>query len=213
MLIRYDSRQGNCNYEEFYNNKVNEMICPNNDNYTEKIKEIMINYMKVGNFDTEFVIEDIKTINDVISMDIARRIAFDEGVIVELWDDDDFEDYLVEASNDIIDTLFFSNDIIAGIQEMIYETCTKYNLPMMMRKDMFFNYPEILDMYSSKGDIINSIPGDNGLLINANHAQIVMFDEFADNEPSNYGYNNILLCQDSKIDSRGNLLRGSNSVS
>lgn len=208
MLVKYDSNKEHYNYEEFYNAKVKEMICPDNDNYPEMIKDMIIDYMKAGTFDSAIVMDDIRSINCSISEQIAQ-VAIDEGVVVGKWcDDEDFYTFLLEVADEIIDTLFFSQDIMIGIQEMVYKTSKKYNLPVTMDRGIFFDYPEILEMYSEKGDLINSLPDDEDIHINANHAQIIMFDEFMDNEPSFYGRNNVLLYEEKEVNTNANLLEG-----
>lgn len=208
MLVRYDIGQGSSKYERFYKEKTQEMICPTNNNYTEVIRDMMINYMKNGYFDCEAVMDDIRTINCTISEDIAQ-MAIDEGVAIGCWNtDDDFFEFLVQTADDIIDTVFFSQDIMIGIQEMVYDTAKKYGLPLMMRKGMFFEFPEILEMYCKKGDVINALPDSEEVFVHSGHAQMVMFDELLDNEPSFYGRNNILIYDEKDIEVRANLLEG-----
>ena len=208
MLAIYDNKAGNTKYERFCEEKIKEMICPLNNNHMEIIRDIIMDYMKTGNFDVELVIDDIRVINNKISEEIAQ-MAIDEGVATGYWnDDDDFFQFLVETADDIIDSIFLSEDLMIAIQEMVYETAKKYNLPLMMKKGMFFAYPEILQMYCKKGESINALPDDVEVYVHSNHAQGVMFDELLDNEPTFYGRDNILIYDEKEIEKSANLLEG-----
>lgn len=208
MLAIYDNKTRNARYEKFCEEKIKEMICPLNNNHMEIIRDIMMDYMKTGNFDVELVIDDIRVINNKISEEIAQ-VAIEEGVAIGYWnDDDDFFQFLVETADDIIDSIFLSQDLMIAIQEMVYETARKYNLPLMMKKGLFFEYPEILQMYCKKGESINALPDDIEVYVHSNHAQGVMFDELLDNEPTFYGRDNILIYDEKEIEKSANLLEG-----
>ena len=130
MLAIYDNKTGNARYERFCEEKIKEMICPLNNNHMEIIRDIMMDYMKTGNFDVELVIDDIRVINNKISEEIAQ-VAIDEGVAIGYWnDDDDFFQFLVETADDIIDSIFLSQDLMIAIQAVSY---THLTLPTTSR--------------------------------------------------------------------------------
>ena len=208
MLAIYDNKTRNARYEKFCEEKIKEMICLLNNNHMKIIRDIMMDYMKTGNFDVELVIDDIRVINNKISEEIAQ-VAIEEGVAIGYWnDDDDFFQFLVETADDIIDSIFLSQDLMIAIQEMVYETARKYNLPLMMKKGLFFEYPEILQMYCKNGESINALPDDTEVYVHSNHAQGVMFDELLDNEPTFYGRDNVLIYDEKEIEKSANLLEG-----
>lgn len=195
-------------YDDFFKEKMRDIICFSNDDYTEVIRDMIINYQKNGYFDIEPIIDDIRVVNCSIAEQIAQT-AIDNGITIGHWnDDDDYFQFVVDTADDILDSIFLGQDILICIQEMIYDTAKKYDLAVMMKKGMFFEYPEILQMYCKKGEVINNLPDDNETVIHANHAQLVMFDELLDNEPSFYGRNNILLYEDKEQKEKTNLLEG-----
>ena len=115
MLAIYDNKTRNARYEKFCEEKIKEMICPLNNNHMEIIRDMIMDYMKTGNFDVELVIDDIRVINNKISEEIAQ-MAIDEGVATGYWnDDDDFFQFLVETADDIIDSIFLSEDLMIVI--------------------------------------------------------------------------------------------------
>lgn len=208
MLAVYNTNKGKDWFEGIYAEKIQEIIYPQNDNYLEIIRDIMLNYIKNGNFDVEYVIDDIRCINSAITEFLAGE-AIDSGVVIGNWNtDDDYFEFLIETSDDMLDTLFLGQDIMISIQEMIYEAAKKYNIPLLMKKGMFFEYPEILEMYCPKAQVINLLPDTQESRIHSNHAQLVMFDELLDNEPSFYGRNNILIYDEKGTKADVNLLEG-----
>ena len=208
MLAVYNTNKGKDWFEGIYAEKIQEIIYPQNDNYLEIIRDIMLNYIKNGNFDVEYVIDDIRCINSAITEFLAGE-AIDSGVVIGNWNtNDDYFEFLIETSDDMLDTLFLGQDIMISIQEMIYEAAKKYNIPLLMKKGMFFEYPEILEMYCPKAQVINSLPDTQESRIHSNHAQLVMFDELLDDEPSFYGRNNILIYEEKGTKADVNLLEG-----
>lgn len=212
MLTKYEDNPRHDKYYEFYNEKIKEIISPSNEYFTEIIRDMALDYMRGGTFDSAILIDDIRSINCCISETIAQY-AIDEGVVAHnCCNDDDFDQFIVEVADEIIDVLFFGEDLITAMQEMIFITSKKYNLPITIRRDMFFDYPEILSMCSEKGHLIELLPDEDCDIIdiNINHAQLTMFDDLFDNEPCYYGNKNILLYIDDGKgkDNTTNLLEG-----
>lgn len=207
MLQIYEQHNQNDAFNKFFEDKMDEMISFNNPRYKEIIRDMIIDYQKKGCFDVESVIDDIRTINCTIAEQVAAE-AIHEGIAIGHWDtDNDYVDFLVETADDIIDSVFLGQDLMISLQEMIYDTIIAYDIPILMKRGMFFEYPEILGMFSFKGDAINALPETDEVTIHSGHAQKLMFDGLLDGEPAFYGRNNILIF-DVKETEESRLLEG-----
>ena len=206
QLVAINSKS---DFDRFYEIKLGEIISPFNENYKEIIRDMLIDYIKMGHFNVQAVIDEIRVINFQISEQIAQA-SIDAGIVTTYWDDDDdYTQMITDTSDDILDDIFFQKDILTEIQQMIYDTAQEYNIPLLMRKDMFFEFPEILSMYSNKANVINMLPDNVEASVHSNHAQLVMFDELLDCEPVLYGRNNVLIFDETEENkSKVNLLEG-----
>lgn len=208
MLDIYNPEKSNREFDKFFDDKTSQMIAFCNDGYKEIIRDMIINYQLAGSFDIELIIDDIRTINCALSEQIAER-SIDEGVTIGHWNsDDDYFQFVVQTADDIIDSVFLGQDIMICIQEMIYETAKEYDLPLLMKRGIFFEYPEILEMFSTKAEVIASLPDTEEVVIHSGHAQGIMFEELMDNEPCFYGRNNILIYEERERNKESKLLEG-----
>lgn len=208
MLDIYNPEKSNREFDKFFDDKTSQMIAFCNDGYKEIIRDMIINYQLAGSFDIELIIDDIRTINCALSEQIAER-SIDEGVTIGHWNsDDDYFQFVVQTADDIIDSVFLGQDIMICIQEMIYETAKEYDLPLLMKRGIFFEYPEILEMFSAKAEVIASLPDTEEVVIHSGHAQGIMFEELMNNEPCFYGRNNILIFDEKEKEKDYKLLEG-----
>lgn len=179
------------------------IIYVSNPNHDIMIRDMIIKGIEDNHYDVANIVADIDSCNRQIFRIIADR-AFETGCVNFIYEDFDESYETIDDVEDSIYEWYFPNGEydggISAIENMVYETIRKYDLPVLLSKDQADEYPVFTRRFSNaNGMIIDSLPSERDIKIHANHAQLLMFAELLDEGCASYGRQNVLMYPENEV--------------